>query len=222
MKPIIIYGTGSMARVLYSFMRKERSVVAFAADDEFVTDTRFMGLPLFKFSELVLRDDAAPYSIALAFGYHEMNKVRKARYEELIARGFCMKGYVHKSLVHHNDVIIDKPCVIYDNVAIHAGSSVGQNAFISSNVSIGHDCEIGAHAWINSGVSLAGGVKVGARCVLGINSCVAQGVTLGEGTFVGANTLVTQNTEAGAVVVDNAGHTIGMDSERFIKLTRQP
>jgi len=222
MKPIIIYGTGSMARVLYSFMRKERRVVAFAADDEFVMDTRFMGLPLFKFSELMTRDSEVPYGIALAFGYHEMNKVRKARYEELKARGFCMKGYVHKSLIHHNDVILDKPCVIYDNVAIHAGSRIGQNAFVSSNVSIGHDCEVGAHAWINSGVSLAGGVNVGARCVLGINSCVAQGVTLGEETFVGAGTVVTEDTAQNAVVVRRHSELIEMDSERFIKLMKQP
>jgi sugar O-acyltransferase (sialic acid O-acetyltransferase NeuD family) len=221
MKPVMIFGTGSMARVLYSFLRKKCTVKAFVADDEFVTSNTFMGLPLFKYSEL-LADTESKFRIALAIGYHGMNKVRQQRFDELQRLGYTMKGYVHDCLIHHNDVIIDKPCVIYDNVAIHAGSKIGQNAFISSNVSIGHDCEIGAHAWINSGVSLAGGVKVGARCVLGINSCVAQGVTLGEGTFVGANTLVTQNTWPDSVIASPQGETINIGSERFTKLTRQP
>lgn len=220
MKPIIIFGTGSMARMLYSFMRKERKVLAFVADDKFAHGDTFMGLPLIPYSKFQERFNAC--NVAMAIGYHEMNMVRAVRFTELKFAGHCMKGYVHKGLIHHNDVIIDKSAIIYDNVAIHAGSVVKQNAFISSNVSIGHDCEIGEHAWINSGVTLAGGVKVGARCVLSINSCVAQGVTLGEGTFVGANTLVTRDTEAGAVVVADAGKAIAMDSERFIKLVGQP
>lgn len=220
MKPLIIYGTGSMARVLYSFVRKEKKVSAFVADDAFVHGDTFMGLPLIPYSQFKQRADTC--RVAMAIGYHEMNMVRAERFTELKFAGHTMKGYVHHGLVHHNDVVLEKACVIYDNVAIHAGSVMHQNAFISSCVSIGHDCEIGAHAWINSGVSLAGGVKVGARCVLGINSCVAQGVTLGDGTFVGANTLVTQDTEAGAVVVAEAGKVIAMDSKRFTTLTRQP
>ena len=221
MKPVIIFGTGSMARVMYSFMRKQRRVVAFCADDQFVNDATFMGLPLFKVSDL-MTDTESKFGVALAIGYHGMNAVRAARYDELRRLGYNVKGYVHGGLIHHNDVILEKACVIYDNVAIHPGSHIGQNAFISSNVSIGHDCKIGAHAWINSGVALAGGVEVGERCVLGINSCVVQGVKLGAGTFVGVNTLVTRDTEAGAVVVSDAGKSIAIDSERFIKLVGQP
>lgn len=211
-----------MARVLYSFIRKERKVSAFVADDKFVHGNTFMGLPLIPLSRFRYNFKSDPCNVAMAIGYHEMNMVRAERFTELKFAGHCMKGYVHKGLIHHNDVIIDKSSIIYDNVAIHAGSVVKQNAFISSNVSIGHDCEIGEHAWINSGVTLAGGVKVGARCVLNINCCVAQGVTLGEGTFVGANALVTADTEAGAVVVADAGKTIAMDSKRFTTLTGQP
>lgn len=220
MKPLIIFGTGSMARVLYSFLRKEKKVSAFVADDSFVQGDTFMGLPLIPYSQFTQRADAC--RVAMAIGYHGMNSVRAQRFNDLRALGHCMRGYVHHGLIHHNDVVLEKSCVIYDNVAIHAGSTVRQNAFISSCVSIGHDCEVGEHAWINSGVTLAGGVKVGARCVLGINSCVAQGVTLGEGTFVGANTLVTQDTEAGAVVIAKAGEVVAMDSARFTTLTRQP
>lgn len=220
MKPLVIFGTGSMARVLYSFLRKEKKVSAFVADDEFVHGDTFMGLPLIPYSQFNQRADAC--RVAMAIGYHEMNDVRSARFTALQRLGHTMKGYIHKELIHHNDVVLEKSCVIYDGVAIHPGSVVRQNAFISSNVSIGHDCEIGEHAWINSGVSLAGGVKVGARCVLGVNASVAQGVTLGAGTFVGANTLVTADTKEGAVVVAEAGKTIAMDSKRFTTLTRQP
>lgn len=220
MKPLVIFGTGSMARVLYSFLRKEKTVSAFVADDEFVHGDTFMGLPLIPYSQFRMR--AEPCRVALAIGYHGMNAVRAMRFETFQQLGHTMRGYVHKELMHHNDVILEKSCIVYDNVSIHVGSVVRQNAFISSCVSIGHDCEIGEHAWINSGVSLAGGVKVGARCVLGINASVAQGVTLGAGTFIGANTLVTTSTEPNSVIVSNCGEPINMDSIRFIKLTRNP
>jgi sugar O-acyltransferase (sialic acid O-acetyltransferase NeuD family) len=220
MKPLIIYGTGSMARLIHSFLRKEKKVSAFVADDAFVHGDTFMGLPLIPLSQFANRADVC--RIVMAVGYHDMNEFRAKRFAEFQGLGHAMKGYVHHSLIHHNDVVLEKACVIYDNVAIHAGSVIHQNAFISSNVSIGHDCDIGAHAWINSGVSLAGGVKVGARCVLGINSCVAQGVTLGEGTFVGANTLVTQDTPPNSVIVSQQGEIMSIDSRRFIKMVGQP
>lgn len=220
MKPLVIFGTGSMARVLYSFLRKEKKVTAFVDFDVHVHGDTFMGLPLIPYSQFKARADSC--RVALAIGYHKMNADRANLFNELQIAGHALKGYVHKGLIHHNDVVLEKSCVIYDGVAIHAGSVVRQNAFISSNVGIGHDCEIGEHAWINSGVSLAGGVRVGARSVLGVNSCVAQGVTLGAGTFVGANTLVTHDTEDGAVVVAEAGKVITMDSKRFTTLTGQP
>ena len=219
MKPVIIFGSGSMARVLYSFISKKRDVIAFTAPDNFVTTgERIHGRLVIPWSKLSNCGEA----IMMAIGYHEMNGVRAELFDELLRKNWCVEGYVHKKIIHHTGVEMSNTCIIYDNVAIHAGSVVGHNVFISSNVSIGHDCKIGDHAWINSGVTLAGGVEVGERCVLSINSCVAQGVKLGAGTFVGANTLVTQDTEVGAVVVAEAGKVIAMDSNRFIKLVGQP
>jgi len=220
-KSAIIFGTGSMARVMLSFVCSNHSISAFCADDEFVKPDvfKFMGLPLVPYSSIVAVP-VASYDVFMAVGYHQMNKVRAARYTELRELGYSVNGYVHHDFFLHNGVTLENACVIYDNVAIHPGSTVGQNVFISSNVSVGHDCKIGAHSWINSGVSLAGGVEIGNRCVLGVNSCVVQGVRLGEGTFVGANALVTEDTAPGSVVVAERGVRINMDSERFLKLTK--
>jgi sugar O-acyltransferase (sialic acid O-acetyltransferase NeuD family) len=218
----IIFGTGGMARVLYSFVSRKHDVVAFTAHDNFVQPLEMLyGKPVIQWSKL------SDYcycgeTIMMAIGYHEMNDIRAKQFDELCRKGWSVGGYVHKKIIHHTDVEMSSTCVIYDNVAIHAGSTIGRNVFISSNVSIGHDCKIGDHAWINSGVTLAGGVEVGERCVLGINSCVAQGVKLGAETFVSANAVVTQNTEAGAVVVAEVGKVIAMDSRRFIRLVGQP
>jgi len=221
-KAIIIFGTGSMARVLYSFLKQERKeeVIAFCADDQFVDSPQFLGLPLFRYSQLLSMINTSEYKIIPAFGFHEMNKVRENRCEELSRKGFEFANYVHSSTVSHDEVYACNGIVIYDNVAIHTGVTIGAGVFISSNVSIGHDCDLGHYCWINSGVSLGGGVTIGDRCVLSMNACIAHGVKLGAGTFVGAGTLVTQNTEPNSVIVSRNSEIIPMDSERFLKVSR--
>jgi len=222
-KPVIIFGCGSMARVLYSFLKQANiRVSAFVADDEFVHDKEFLGLPLIKCTNLHLFVSPTAFDFMMAIGFHEMNAVRKERFDWLDRLGFGLPPFYHSSVIQHDNVKISDGMVIYDNVAIHTGSEIGLNVFISSNVSVGHDCDIDDHAWINSGVSLGGGVKVGARCVLGMNACVAQGVRLGEGTYIGANTLVTADTKPNSVIVSDHGKTLDTDSKRFLKLARQP
>jgi len=218
---IIIFGNGSMSRVLTSFVGKE-NIVAYCADDEFINSDKFLGMPLIKFSQMIDYTYTEGHSILMALGYHNMNANRKDRFERLSDVGYKFGYYINDYVISHDDVLINDGVVIYDNVAIHTGSRIGKNVFISSNVSIGHDCDIGNHAWINSGVSLAGGVKVGERCVFGINSCVAQGVKLGEGTFIGANTLVTKDTKPNSVVISSRNEIVDIDSTRFLKLARQP
>jgi carbonic anhydrase/acetyltransferase-like protein (isoleucine patch superfamily) len=220
MRPLIIFGTGSMARVMYSFIRKERAVRVFAAPPAASKAVRSVcDIIVRPWADVHLQDT---HDVIFAVGYHEMNKLRRDAFVDAL-KTWNVIGFIHRpSFVMHRHVNIDSTAVIYDNVAIHTGTFVRENAFISSNVSIGHDCDVGAHAWVNSGVTLAGGVKIGERCVFGIGACVAQGVTLGEGTFVGANTLVTQDTKAGAVVVSEAGKLLPIDSERFIKIVGQP
>ena len=225
-KPLIIFGTGSMARVLHSFMRHQYNTVAFCADDEFLADPSMHNfthdLPQIPRSALSWKYKPKNHCMAIACGYHQMNRVRQARFEEFKNAGYEMVGYVNHLIAPHLGIALGTGVVIYDGVALHAGSAVRDNAFISSNVSIGHDCVIGDHAWINSGAVLGGGVWVGARCVLGMNCTIAQHVKLGEGTYVGANTLVTHDTLPNSVIVADHGQVIDMNSERFLKLTRQP
>jgi len=222
-KPLIIFGTGSMARVLHSFVRHQYKVVAFCCDDDFLADQFAVpDIPQIQHSTLVWKYKPKDHCMAIACGYHQMNRIRQARFEEFKNAGYEMVGYVNCVIFPHLGIALGVGVVIYDGVALHAGASVRDNAFISSNVSVGHDCVIGAHAWINSGVTLGGNVWVGERCVLGMNATIAQGVKLGEATFVGANTLVTHDTLPNSVIVSEHGQVIDMDSERFLKLTGQP
>ncbi len=215
---LIIFGAGSMARVLMSFVGNW-NVQAFCADDEFVDNDVFCGKPLVKLSDLErVYPPERGRTIVMAIGYHEMNQTRMTRFGRFKMVGYKLGGYVHSSVAKHDNVYIDPSAIVYDSVALHSDVRVAANVFISSNVSVGHDCLIEAHAWLNSGVSLGGGVTVGHQCVLGMGATVAHGVKLGARTYVGANALVTRNTEPGAVIVQPAGSEIRTDSKRFLKL----
>lgn len=212
-----------MARVLLSFLRRDRTVVGFCADDAFVKDSHFMGLPVTKFSE---RETTLPapsaVDVAVAIGYHGMNRVRAERYETLLRDGYAIAAYIDPTVIRHEGVLFGQGVIVYDGTAIHAGSCVGNNVFISSNVGIGHDCVIHDHAWINSGVALGGGVIVGERCFIGMNATIGHGVNLGEATFVGAGAVVTRDTPAGEVIVAPESVPMNVESDRFMKLLELP
>ncbi len=217
-KPLVIFGAGSMARVLLSFL-EHGSVAAFVVDDEFQSGA-LRGLPVVRLSDAPNFLAPDRYDFLMAIGYAGMNEGRRARFELMRDRGYGATSYVHDSVIEHDGAHVCSWAVIYDGVALHADAKVDLNAFISSNVSIGHDCQIGHSAWLNSGVSLGGGVKVGDGCVLGMNAVVAEGVTLGARTFVGANTLVTRDTMCDSVVVSEPGRRVAVDSRRFLQLTK--
>lgn len=216
---ILIYGNGAMARVLYSYARHSLDIAGFIVDDDCIAtgETRFQGLPLAPFSQVVRVFDPASHAIIVAVGYREMNALRLRKQQEARERGYRLASYVHESVLRHDGVVIEENCVILDHVSIHPGSRVGAGSFISSNVNIGHDCDIGAGNWINAGVVIAGGCRVGAACFFGVNAAVGDGVTLGERTFVGANTLINKATGDDEVYISEAGQRFPMGSAAFLK-----
>ena len=219
---IVIYGNGSMARVLYSYARRSMDVRGFTVDDVCIQpgDDTLCGLPLIPFSRVLEAFNPSEYTMIIAIGFIEMNELRERKYNEAKAMGYSFTNYIHPSFILHDDVRIGENCIIYENVAVHPGSSIGNSVFITANASIGHDCRIEHSNWINSGVSIAGGVHVRPGCFFGVNACVAHGVTIGARNFIGANTLIGKNTGDDEVYLSETGQLFRMKSKAFLKFSR--
>jgi sugar O-acyltransferase (sialic acid O-acetyltransferase NeuD family) len=218
----VVYGNGSVARLLYAYARDNLQLAGFTVDDACIAPdmAELYGLPLIPFSQVERQFPPADHQMIIAVGYIEMNGLREHKYREASELGYSFGRYVDPTVRLHDDVSIGENCIILDHVSIHPGSTVGHSVFISSNVNIGHDCRIGAYSWINSGVAIAGWTEVGERAFLGINASIGDSVRLGRRNYIAANTLVARNTEDDAVYISEPGQKFRLKSLSFLRFAR--
>jgi sugar O-acyltransferase (sialic acid O-acetyltransferase NeuD family) len=218
----VIYGNGSIARLLHAYARDHLELAGFTVDDSHIGAgcREFCGLPLVPFSQVEKHFSPTHHQMIIAVGYIEMNGLRERKYDEARERGYSFGRYIDPSVRLHEDVSIGENSIILDHVSIHPGSTVGHSVFISSNVNIGHDCRIGSGSWINSGVAIAGWTEIGERAFLGINVSIGDGVRIGRRNYIAANTLVTRNTDDDAVYISEAGQKFRLKSLSFLRFAR--
>ena len=214
----LIYGNGSIARLIHSFLKPTQEVVGFVVDDHCISDDQQLlcDLPLIPYSRMEQEFSPDQYQCIVAVGFVGMNRIREEKSAAIKAKGYTLASYVHDSVIIHEGVEIGEGCIILDLVSLHPGCVIGNGCFISSNVNIGHDCKVGGYCWINSGVAIAGGTQVGTAAFLGINASIANDIAVGNRNFIGANTFVAKNTENDAVYLSEQGQLFPMSSEAFL------
>lgn len=219
---VLIYGNGSIARILYSYARHNMDVCGFTVDDVCIRESQstFCGRPLVPFNMVETIFPPQDHKIIIAIGFIDMNELREKKYLEAKEKGYSFGHYIHPSVMIHDDVSFGENSIILDHVSIHPGCRIGNSTFISSNVNIGHDCTVGAFNWINGGVMIAGGCDIGQGCFFGVNSSVGQGVRMGKRNFVAANTLINKSTKDGEVYLSESGQLFRLSSKSFLKFSR--
>lgn len=217
----VIYGNGSIARLVFSFIKGSREVEGFFVDDVCIPPgaDKFCGLPLAPFSNAKKSFNPEEHEVIVAVGFLAMNAMRKKKTDQLLSMGYQIGSYVHKSVMIHDGVSIGRGAIILDHVSIHPGTSIGEGVFISSNVNVGHDCKVGQYGWINSGVSVAGGCNIGEQCFFGVNASTANDISMGKQNFVGASTFVGKNTDDDAVFISEQGQQFPMSSQAFLRFS---
>lgn len=79
--------------------------------------------------------------------------------------------------------MVDKGCVIDDNVLLNVG------------VTIAHDTKVKAHTFISPRVAIAGFSVIGSRCMIGINSTIIDNVKICDDIRLGGGALVIKDLE---------------------------
>lgn len=214
---IIILGNGSMAQVLFSYLKDEHEVCGFCVDKCCISTNEFLKLPLVAFEDVEKFYPPNEYKMINSIGYIEMNNLRKQRCEDAKQKGYELLSYIDKSVKIHNGVEIGENCIILEFVSIHPNTKIHDGTFILNNVSIGHDCNIEEYNWINSGVSIAGFANIGKGCFWGINSSCSNNLTIGNYNYISANTLINKNTQDGEVYISSCGEKFKLSSRNFLK-----
>lgn len=211
----IIIGNSDYAKLLYSYVKHEKEVIAFSVDADYIDKTSLFDIPVVSYEDIDMLYSPSSVELLMAVGYSEMNDIREKLYRQYCKKGYTFGTYVHPSVIIGDECLVGKGNVFFEGVIIENGCQIGDlNAFFFGTV-VGHDSIIGDFNSFSRS-SIAGRVKVGNNCFLGMGSVVNSDVTIGSHVLIGAATYVTTNISDGRATVAEKSRVIDRDISRRI------
>ena len=222
-KKLVIFGTGEVGVLAHYYFThdSEYEVVAFTADDEFVTSDSFNGLPFIPLSSLLEKYPPDQYDAHVALSFNKLNQIRAEKYSVVKKMGYKLASYICSKSAFWPDLSIGDNCFILENQTIQPTVKIGSNVMIWSGNHLGHRGVIGDHTYISSHVCIAGFVTIGTHCFIGINATIKDFVKIGNSVFVGMDASVTGDIEDGSVVFGARGSVYPKESEIAIKIKKK-
>ena len=211
---IIIVGTGETAAVAFEYFRHDspHEVVAFSAEEPFVTHSTHCGLPVVPLGELASAYPAAAHGVFVAVAFTQLNRVRRRLYHAVKAAGFDCVSYASSHAVIGPNVKIGENSFVQEHVVVQYGALAGANVFLGSGTCLGYrsvvedDCYLGAH------VTVGDRCRVGRASFLSTGSCIAEGQSVAEDCIIGAGAVILKDTAAREVYLGNPARPVGRDS----------
>jgi sugar O-acyltransferase (sialic acid O-acetyltransferase NeuD family) len=192
---LVIFGAGDVARLAHFYFRTDSAhqVVAFVVDAPFKTSDTFDGLPLVSFEEAIADYPPGQYASFVAIGYVKMNRVRKAKYEQMRGAGYALVSYVSSRCTYLTTAPGDN-CFILEDNTVQPFVTIGNDVTLWSGNHIGHDSIIEDHCFITSHVVVSGHVRVGTGSFLGVNATLRNSITIAPESLIVAGAVITKST----------------------------
>ena len=210
MKKIVIFGTGLIAEIAYFYFKNDtqHDVVAFTNGQDFMTEATFSGLPVVPFEELEKNYRPDDYSLFIALGYKDRNKIRERRFLEAKQKGYRLETYISSKATYYGTPVGEN-CFIFENNVIQPFVSIGNNVTLWSGNHIGHHSTIMDNCFISSHVVVSGVCTVKKNCFLGVNSTLRDNITIGSHTIVGAGAVIMEDCpDYSLIVPDLSGQKV--------------
>lgn len=222
MSRIVIFGEGKIADEAYFYLTNdsEHEIVAFTADRDFINKEEMYGLPVLPFEEISKNFSPRDFSMFVALGYQNLNKLRAVKYGEAKGKGYKLISYISSKAGNFGNIEIGDNCFVLDNCTLQPCSKIGNNVTIWSNNIIGHHSTIEDHCYIAGHVSIAGHTTIGKYTFIGVNATIGHEVTIGEKCLIGAGARVTKNAAPKSVFIEPDTQKIRLDSDAFVKMTK--
>jgi len=200
MAQLLIFGAGDIGRLAHFYFRTDspHRVDAFVVDATFKNGDTFDGLPLVSFEEALDRYPPANYEAFVAISYAQMNRLRRAKYEQMRAAGYRCVSYVSSRCTYLTTPPGDN-CFILEDNTVQPFVTIGNNVTLWSGNHIGHDSVIEDHCFISSHVVVSGHVRVGAASFLGVNATLRNSITIAPESLIAAGAVIMKNTVAKGV-----------------------
>lgn len=189
---MLIFGIGPLSKTVVSLCKDIETIeiVGFIIDDEYYVEDKFIGLPVYKYSNVSKQD----FKIVTCIGYKSMRK-RKEIFLKLQSDGFLFTNIIHPSVTICNGFNIGVNNIIFPNVCVEPNVEIGNNNIFWSKTLLGHDCKIQNHNYIAAQVLVGGNATVKDNCFLGNATSMVNEVILEEETYLVAGSFLFNSTD---------------------------
>ncbi len=196
MKPVIIFGTGEVAKCVHFYLTNDSDykVVAFTSDSNCIKENIFMGLPIIPFEEVQSVFPPGQFNMFIAIGYQNLNSLRTKKFQEAKDKGYKLISYICSKSTVWADLKVGENCFIGENNIIQPFVTIEDNVFMWSGNLIAHDSRICKNCFITAGVVIAGGIEIGENCFIGVNSTIREAVKVARNCTIGANSYIARET----------------------------
>jgi len=222
-KEVIIFGTGEIGELTHFYFKHDSAfkVVGFCADDQYVKENTFNGLPVIPLSELPAKFPKEKYSAHVALSYNKINQVRKEKYLQIKALGYTLPSYICSKSVFWPDLKIGDNCLVLENQTIQPTVEIGNNVMIWSGNHLGHGCKIMDHTYLSSHICISGHTVIGEQCFVGVNSTFKDFIKVGNRVFVTMGADVVKDVPDDAVVMPSPSKILPIEDELAFKIRKK-
>lgn len=220
MQKVVIFGTEKMAELAHFYFAhdSEYEVVAFTANEQYIIDKQFNGLPLVPFEEVETKYPPDKFKMFIAIGYKKLNTLRAQIYFQAKDKGYELTSYISSKATCWGDTEIGDNCFILENQVLQPFITIGNNVIIWSGNHFGHNVVIGDHCWLASHIVVSGNVRIDPYCFIGVNASFRDGVTVGRESIIGAGALILGNVKDKSVYIAKQTELYRLNSEQFERM----
>jgi len=194
---LLIFGSGSLARLAYYYARYEmqRKVLAFIVDESYKSINEWDGIPVISW-ESGLRKYGTDYAeIFVAVGYKSL-AAKQTLFERAKDAGFSFASIIANSAYVAKTSVVGENNFLMPTTVVEPGVRLGHNNVLWSGSIVCHDTKINNHNFIAANVTLGGEVRVDCRCFFGFGATVTERLNIASDVVVGANSLMMDDGES--------------------------
>lgn len=189
---IVIVGTGETADIAFEYFLFDSCYepVAFAVNQEFISDSSYLDKPLIALEKLQDTYPATDYKVFVAMSSGRLNRNREKVYQEVKRLGYECVSYISSKAFVWRTAKIGENCFVFENNVIQHGVEIGNNVVLWSGNHIGHQTKIRDNVFISSHCVISGYCEIGENSFLGVNCTFADNIRIGRDCFVGMAAVV--------------------------------
>jgi sugar O-acyltransferase (sialic acid O-acetyltransferase NeuD family) len=198
---VVLFGLGDFARIarIYLDADSPHRVVAFTANEAYVSTDELEGLPVVPFEGLTETHPPDRHAMFVAIGFSGVNSARREVYGQCRERGYDLISYVNSRATYWGELSLGDNCFIFEENVIQPNVRIGNNVILWSGNHIGHDSTIEDHVFIASHAVISGNVTIGESSFVGVNATFRDGIRVAPRCVIGAGALIMKDTVEGGV-----------------------